>query len=92
MHRETELRGASSPPEVLTEDDDEPEDESHDGKDQPPVADGLIVWGGGEPSSVSPARVGGRPRSAEPTGRRGRGLPVPLPAVPRLHGARTHRS
>lgn len=56
MHRGTEPRGASSPPEVLTEDDDEPEDKRYDGKDQPSVADGLIVWGGGEPSSVSPAR------------------------------------
>lgn len=55
----TEPRQASSPPEALTEDDEEPNNKSHDGKDQPPVADGLIVWGGGEPSQRQPSRGAG---------------------------------
>lgn len=54
--RGTEPRGASGPSEALTEDDEEPYDKSHDGEDQPPVADGLIVWGGGEPSGGQPGR------------------------------------
>jgi len=45
--------------EALTEDDEEPDDKSHDGEDQPPVADGLIVWGGGEPSRHQPGRAAG---------------------------------
>lgn len=51
------------PSQALTEDDEEPDHKSHDGEDQPPVADGVIVWGGGEPGGVSPARA----RSTEPT-------------------------
>ena len=54
--RGTEPRGASGPPQALTEDDEEPDDKSHDGEDQPPVADGVIVWGGGEPSGRQPGR------------------------------------
>lgn len=47
------------PTQALTEDDEEPDHKSHDGEDQPPVADGVIVWGGGEPGGVSPARPWG---------------------------------
>lgn len=97
-HRGTEPREASGPPEALTEDDEEPNDKRYDSEDQPPVADGLIVWGGGEPSRRQPGRGAGLSpqrrapgqaweRAARPTARSPRaGLPVPPPAAPGSRG------
>lgn len=62
--RGTEPQGASSPPEALTEDDEKPYDKSHDGEDEPPVADGLIVWGGGGEPSRRQAGQGQSPWAA----------------------------
>lgn len=51
--------GGTGPPGALTEDDEEPDDKSHNSKDQAPVADGLIVWGGGEASGCQRGQAAG---------------------------------
>lgn len=77
------------PPQALTEDDEEPDHKSHDGEDQPPVADGVIIWGG-ESREVSAQPSPAQPEAQSPWNSGG-GCPCPWPS-PSLPGTRTHRS
>lgn len=66
--------GRTSPP--LTQEYGEPDQEGRRGEDEPPVADGLVVWGEKERSAAAEA------------GRAGGGRPQSLPLVATGQGAR----